>query len=187
MYKLNVIAWLLLVGFVATETGCKKVSSREDLESIRSLEKKAEEERAEILTGEADTSLLGELGRSYVAFADNYPEAPESPEFLFRAGELYSNDLGNLPRALQIFQRNYKEYPHHETAASALFLLAFLNHNVLQDLVSAEKYYREFIDAYPQHKMASTAQFELEHLGQSPEEIFRSFDQDTTDATNALP
>ncbi len=166
---------LLLVGSTAM-VGCKKVSSREDLQKVQELEKKAQAERAELLTGNADTALLGELGRAYISFADNYPQAPETPEFLFRAGELYSNDLGDLPRALQVFKRNYTDYPNHETAASALFLLAFLNHNVLQDLIEAEKYYREFIELHPNHKMASTAQFELEHLGQTPEEIFRSFD-----------
>lgn len=187
MEKNYVICLVLLIVLASATTGCKKVSSRQDLENIQALEKKAEQERANLILGEADTSLLGELGRAYISFADNYPEAPETPEFLFRAGELYSNDLGNMKRAVSIFKRNYQSYPDHETAANALFLLGYLNHNVLQDLVQAEKYYKEFLEKYPEHKMSQTAEFELTHLGKSPEEVFKSFiensDSASTDTT----
>lgn len=187
----NYVTYLVLLLVVASmNTGCKKVSSRQDLEKIQELEKKAEQERAALILGEADTSLIGELGRAYISFADNYPEAPETPEFLFRAGELYSNDLGNMEKAVSIFKRNYQSYPDHETAANALFLLGYLNHNVLQNLVQAEQYYTEFLEKYPQHKMAQTAEFELTHLGKSPEEVFKSFiktpDSTATDSV-ALP
>ena len=177
MQKINLIALLLIVSWSVTGTGCKKVNSREDLEKIQSLEKKADGEREKLLSGEADTALIGELGRAYVSFADNYPQAPETPEFLFRAGELYSNDLGNMDESIRIFKLNYEKYPDHETAANALFLIAYLYHNVLQNLVQAEKYYTLFLERYPVHKMSQTAEFELKHLGQSPEEVFKEFIQ----------
>lgn len=184
---LNVMVLLFILA--SATTACKKVSSRQDLEKIQELEKKADLERDALILGEADTSLLGELGRAYISFADNYPEAPETPEFLFRAGELYSNDLGNMRKAVSIFQRNYQSYPDHETAANALFLLGYLNHNVLQDLVQAEKFYKEFLEKYPDHKMAQTAEFELTHLGKSPEEVFKSFidNQDSSASDTDLP
>ncbi len=173
MQKINLIALIIIISSTALGNGCKKVNSREDLEKIQSLEKKADTEREKLLSGEADTTLIGELGRAYISFADNYPKAPETPEFLFRAGELYSNDLGNMSHAIDIFKRNYQEYPNHETAANALFLIAYLYHNVMQNIVQAQKYYKEFLDKYPAHKMAQTAEFELAHLGQSPEEVFK--------------
>lgn len=175
MHKKYLIALILVITGAAILSGCKKVSSREDLEKIQTLEKQADKEREKLLSGEADTALIGELGRAYLAYADNYPQAAETPEFLFRAGELYSNDLGNMDNAIETFKRNYQEYPQHETAANALFLIAYLNHNVLQNLVQAEKYYTEFLEKYPNHKMSQTAQFELSHLGKSPEEVFKEF------------
>lgn len=180
---------VIVIALASCHLGCKKVSSRQDLENIQQLEEKAEKERAELILGEADTSLLGELGRAYLNFADNYPEAVQTPEFLFRAGELYSNDLGNMNKAVAIFQRNYQSYPDHQTASNALFLLGYLNHNVLQDLVKAERFYKEFLEKYPDHKMAQTAKFELDHLGQSPEEVFQSFSQpkDTAAVDSILP
>lgn len=175
MQKTYLIALILVFAGTALVTGCKKVSSREDLEKIQTLEKQADTEREKLLSGEADTALIGELGRAYTSFADNYPQATETPEFLFRAGELYSNDLGNIDHSIATFKRNYKEYPEHETAANALFLIAYLYHNVVQNLVQAEKYYTEFLAKYPAHKMSQTAQFELSHLGKSPEEVFQEF------------
>lgn len=186
MQKKYLIALILVFTGATLATGCKKVSSREDLEKIQTLEKQADSEREKLLSGEADTALIGELGRAYVSFADNYPQATETPEFLFRAGELYSNDLGNIDRSIETFKRNYTEYPGHETAANALFLIAYLYHNVLQNLVQAEKYYTEFLSKYPDHKMSQTAQFELSHLGKSPEEVFREFSQPTPTSSDSI-
>lgn len=174
MQKNYLIALLIALTSLAT-TGCEKVSSRQDLESIQAMEKQADKEREKLLGGEADTALIGELGRSYMTYADDYPQAPETPEFLFRAGELYSNDLGNMEKSITIFKRNYQNYPDHETAANALFLIGYIYHNVLLNLVQAEKYYKEFLEKYPDHKMSRTAEFELQHLGQSPEDVFNQF------------
>ncbi len=177
MQKKYFIALALVYLGATFFTGCKKVSSREDLEKIHTMEKRANKERERLMSGQADTSLIGELGRAYIVYADNYPQAAETPEFLFRAGELYSNDLGNMERAIRTFKRNYQEYPDHETAANALFLIAYLYHNVMQNLVQAEKHYKEFLNKYPTHKMSQTAEFELSHLGKSAEEVFREFIQ----------
>lgn len=180
-----------LVMLLVTATmyiGCKKISSRQDLDNIKELETQAEKARERILTGDVDTTLLGELGRAYLKFADEYPQAPETPEFLFRAGELYSNDLGRMEQSIRVFERNYQSYPDHPTAANALFLIGYLNHNVLQNLVKAEKSYEAFLKKYPDHKMAPTAEFELKYLGKSPEEVFKDFilpgDSTQTDSTS---
>jgi tetratricopeptide (TPR) repeat protein len=153
---------------------CQKISSRQDLESIQSMEKKADENREAASLGAAalDLKLLDSLGSGYVAWADHYPDAPETPEFLFRAGELYSNELQDFPRAIAVFERDYKNYPAHATAANALFFIGYLYNNSLHDLSKAEQYYKEFIAQYPQHEMAKHAQFELESLGMSPDEVF---------------
>ncbi len=153
---------------------CQKISSRQDLERIQALEKKADENREAASMGgaSANLKLLDSLGSSYLTWADNYPDAPETPEFLFRAGELYSNELQNFPVAIQAFERDYKNYPEHETAANALFFIGYLYNNSVHDLAKAEQYYKEFLAKYPEHNMAKHAKFELESLGMSPDELF---------------
>jgi TolA-binding protein len=158
---------------------CQKISSRKDLEQIQGLEKKADENRNAASMGGAalDEKLLDELGTAYLTWADNYPDAPETPEFLFRAGELYSNELQDFPKAIEVFERDYKNYPMHETAANALFFIGYLYNNSLHDLAKAEQYYKEFLAKYPKHNMAQHAQFELESLGMTPDEVFEKIIQ----------
>ena len=165
---------MLLIFGCAGIMACQKVSSRQALELIQGLEKKAEVKReaASMGTAQLDQKLLSELGDAYLDWADKYPEAPETPEYLFRAGELYSNELQDFPKAIEVFERDYKGYPEHETAANALFFIGYLYNNSLQDLPKAETYYKEFLAKYPKHNMARHAEFELESLGLSPDEVF---------------
>jgi tetratricopeptide (TPR) repeat protein len=153
---------------------CQKISSRQDLEKIQSLEKKADGNRESASMGAAnlDTSLLASLGKAYLDWADRYPAAPETPEFLFRAGELFSNELQDFPKAIEVFQRDYQNYPDHKTAANALFFIGYLYNNSLHDIAKAEQYYKEFLAKYPAHNMAKHAQFELESLGMTPDQVF---------------
>ncbi|MFM2375737.1 MAG: hypothetical protein RLZZ165_834 [Bacteroidota bacterium] len=155
-------------------TSCQKISSRQDLEKIQALEKKAERNRELASSGASklDQVLISELGKAYLEWANHYPAAPETPEFLFRAGELYSNELQDFPRAIEMFQRDYQNYPDHETAANALFFIGYLYNNSIHDIEKAEKYYKEFLERYPSHNMAEHARFELESLGMTPNQVF---------------
>jgi hypothetical protein len=102
-------------------SSCQKISSRQDLEKIQALEKKADgnREAASMGAAELDSALLADLGKAYLDWADKYPAAPETPEFLFRAGELYSNELQNFPKRLRFFSviiktiLNTKPLPMH--------------------------------------------------------------------------
>jgi tetratricopeptide (TPR) repeat protein len=165
---------MMALALLAGVYSCKKVSSRQDLDNIHTLEKKAETNRLQVGKGgiQLDQQLLKDLGSAYIKFAGQYPDAPETPEFLFRAGELYSNELSDYPKAIEAFLRNYEKYPEHETAGNALFFVAYLYNNSVHDLIKAEKYYKEFLDRYPNHKMAASAKFELEMLGMPVDAVF---------------
>lgn len=126
---------------------------------------------------ELDEGLLAELGKAYLDWADHYPAAPETPEFLFRAGELYSNELQDFPKAIEVFKRDYQNYPEHKTAANALFFIGYLYNNSVHDLPKAEQYYKEFLAKYPSHNMAKHAKFELESLGMTPDEVYQKIMQ----------
>ncbi len=182
MSRLHSLACFLIA--ILALVSCQKISSRQDLEKIQALEKKADENRdAASLGGAAlDEKLLDELGTAYLDWADRYPDANETPEFLFRAGELYSNELQDFPKAIEVFEKDYKTYPQHETAANALFFIGYLYNNSLHDLPKAEKYYKEFLEKYPQHNMAKHAKFELESLGMTPDEVFARIIQQGADS-----
>ena len=172
MPSLNAFVLLAITGLVLVS--CQKISSRQELEKIQAFENKADTNREAASMGRAalDEKLLEDLGKAYMDWADHYPEAPETPEFLFRAGELYSNELQDFELAIKAFELDYQKYPEHETAANALFFIGYLYNNSIHDLPKAEKYYKEFLEKYPLHNMAKHAKFELESLGMTPEEVF---------------
>jgi tetratricopeptide (TPR) repeat protein len=172
MLRQITLSLFLATGLVVTS--CQKISSRQDLEKIQALEKRAERNRELSSSGASklDQALLSDLGGAYFDWANHYPAAPETPEFLFRAGELYSNELQDYPRAIEMFQLNYQNYPDHKTAANALFFIGYLYNNSIHDLKKAEKYYKEFLERYPLHNMAEHARFELESLGMTPDQVF---------------
>lgn len=174
MNRTSPFVLILMIGLM--QVACQKVSSHEDQEKIRELEKLADESREKSTTGQAalDTVLLAELGEAYTAYAKNYPQATESPEYLFRAGEVYSNELKDIRKAIDAFERNYRNYPNHETAANALFFIGYLYNNSLGDIAKAETFYEEFLEKYPNHKLAPHAEFELKSLGMSMEEVFEN-------------
>jgi TolA-binding protein len=179
---------MMLLLAATTLIACQKISSKQDLEKIEAMEAKADANREAASMGKAqlDLKLLGELGDSYLAWADQYPQAPETPEFLFRAGELYSNELQDFPKAIEVFERDYKGYPDHETAANALFFIGYLYNNSLHDLPKAEQFYKEFLAKYPQHNMAKHAEFELSSLGMSADELFDKILGQEKDGTDSL-
>ena len=170
MDKRYVLPFLLIL--VCGVCSCKKISSKKDLELISTLELEVDSIRH---LGAKDMAKgkerLMALGEAYQAFADLYPEAPETPGFLFKAGELYSNDLQDYPKAIELFKRDFEKYPSHETAANSLFFVAYHYNNSLQDLENAERYYKEFLEQYPDHKMAASARFELNSLGMTAEQL----------------
>jgi len=165
---------LIFLSILSLLSACDKVGSRKDMDEIEKMEQLADQNREDVINHRSnpDIDLLNRLGEAYIDFADQYKEAPEAPEMLFRAGELYSNELQDMEMALKIFKRNYSEYPGHETAANALFFTGYLYNNSLKDFVNAEKYYKEFIEKYPDHNMARHAEFELNSLGMTDEQVF---------------
>ena len=173
----RILSLLFIFSLASSFIGCSKIDSHKDQEKILELEKLADETRNQLHSGNGklDENVLKELGAAYIKFADDYPKAADSPEYLFRAGEVYSNELKDVPKAIKAFEKNYKQYPNHETAATALFFIGYLYNNSLQDYANAEKYYKEFIAKYPNHKMARDAEFELSSLGLSIDQVFDKF------------
>ena len=166
---------ILLVWGMSAIGSCKKISSQEDINKINQLETEVNAIRSSprIMDKNLDLTPFTALAEAYLAFADNFPDAPESPDFLFKAGELYSQELTDPKKAISLFSRVFEKYPDSKPAAQSLFLKGYLYNNVLKDLVNAEKAYHQFLESYPNHELAKSATFELDVLGKSEEEILQ--------------
>jgi outer membrane protein assembly factor BamD (BamD/ComL family) len=144
------------------------------------MEEKADEFRklSDKEKGEATENALEELEKAYVDFADRYPQAPETPEFIFRAAEVNGNELGKIGRSIQLYERIAKDYPQSASASTALFLAGYSYHNTLHDLIRAEKAFKSFLERYPNHELAPAAQHELSTLGKPVKEILDELTKD---------
>jgi tetratricopeptide (TPR) repeat protein len=138
---------------------------------------------AETLDPAQIRALSGKLGNALLVRADAHPEADQTPEDLFRAAELYEQDINQIEQALTVYARLIEAHPQHERAADALFKQGYIYHNVLQDLPKAETAYRSFLQQYPTHNLAPSAQEELNFLGVSPEEWLRTKMKSRPDST----
>ena len=97
-----------------------------------------------------------------------------SPDYLHKAGET-ARAIRAFPKAVDIYDRIYTQYPTYEKAAQALFLKAFTYDNDLGDKATAKVLYEEFLKKFPNDDFADDTQFLLSNLGKDDEEIIKSF------------
>lgn len=112
----------------------------------------------------------------YVGYADEFPQDTESPEYLFKAGDMAMNL--NMPRkAIVVFDRILTDYPDFEKAPQCLFLKGYVYENNLGDLQTAKSIYEEFLVKYPDDEFADDAAVSIKNLGKSPEELIKEFEE----------
>jgi outer membrane protein assembly factor BamD (BamD/ComL family) len=121
-------------------------------------------------------SLAQELINKYIELADAYPDDPESPVALFKAGDMSMN-LNMSQQAIQIFDRIMKEYPNYEKTPQCLFLKGYIYENDFRDLQKAKEIYEEFLEKYPEDDFADDAEISIKNLGKSPEDLIREFEE----------
>ncbi len=108
-------------------------------------------------------------------FADRYKDDAQSPELLFKAGEVLSG-INRYHLAIRKFQEVYLRYPNYNKRAESIFLCAFIYDTNLQDYENAKNHYEKFIKEYPKHPLAKDAEISIKNLGKSPEELVREFE-----------
>lgn len=175
MVKSSKIALLLFLGYLFI-TSCTN-----EKDSAYSEIKKIEKELKES-TEKINDSLALVLVDKYSVFAERYKDDPNTPQMLFKAGEL-CNALNMSDRALRIYQRIYKTYPNYVHTPESLFLCGFIYENQLNDLKSAELAYKEFLQKYPTHTLAKDAKAALEYLGKDPAELIKEFEKKNKETT----
>lgn len=112
---------------------------------------------------------------AYDEYASLFPDDPETPDYLFKAGEV-SLGLGKPVKSMSYFKKVYDLYPDFERAAYSLFLQAYVLDNHLNDDQHAGEVYTSFIKKYPDHPMAKDAEFSIQNLGKSDEELIKEFE-----------
>ncbi len=123
-----------------------------------------------------DKQKADELISAYDDFATTYPEDNQSPEFLFKAGDLALN-LNKPNKAIAFFNRILSEYPDFDKVPQCVFLKAYIYENSLFDLDKAKIIYEEFIKRFPDDEFADDAEVSLKNLGKSPEELIKEFEE----------
>lgn len=145
--------------------------NREDLKDhITKLEKSLYED-----TVAMDREKATELMEAYAMFASKHADHENSPEYIFKAGEL-AMGLNQTLNAIKYFSISYGRYPNFEKRPYALFLKAFVLENQAKDLEQATQTYETFIEEFPDHVMVDDAKYSIQNMGKTPEELIREFE-----------
>jgi TolA-binding protein len=112
---------------------------------------------------------------AYEDFATDYPDETQSPDFLFKAGDMAMN-LNKPNKAISFFNRILSEYPDFDKIPQCVFLKAYIYENSLFDLDKAKLIYEDFIKRFPNDEFADDAAVSLKNLGKSPEELIKEFE-----------
>lgn len=134
----------------------------------------------EIAFNETTGVINQQAVREFIQLSESYaailPEATETPDWLYQAGEV-AGALHDYDTTLALFQKVNENYPSYDKASQVLFMRAFTLDSELQRFEEARPLYQEFLQKYPNDEFADDAQFLLENLGKSEEEIIRSFQE----------
>jgi len=108
--------------------------------------------------------------QAYEYYAADYPEDPESAQYLFKAAYNYQNILGNYRKAVMLYEKVYNDYPEYENRPMMLFHLGNA-YSELQDTTNAIGKLKLFIKSYPGHDFADDAEGLIRFMRLSEEEL----------------
>lgn len=169
--------------FIKEFSGHKNISVAKEfsLPTKEKINNKIKKLEAEIYSkeqkGRLDRRKASRLINAYEAHAKEMPKDPNTPEYLYKAGEV-ARSINDFSRALTSWEKIYKDYKSFKKAPQALFLQGFIYENDYKDLDKAKKVYGEFLAKYPKHDLADDVQFSLKHLGKPADEIIQGFNKE---------
>lgn len=140
------------------------------LQQITSLEK--ELYASEVLNEEKAKKMVS-LYEQYYQFYHRYPE---TPDFLFKAGEITEN-INQPYRSINFYTRCYEEYPQFKYAAECLFRMANLYDYKLSNYIKAKALYEEVKVQYPKSQMAKDADAAIQLMGKSDQQLIKEFEK----------
>ncbi len=165
---ISTINLVLIIGFFISCSSPEK----DKKETIKSLEDELFSDENKMI----DKDKAGTLVAAYISYADEFPGDSETPEFLFKAGDLAMN-LNMPQKAIKVFDRILKDFPDYKKAPQCLFLKGYVYENEIGDLNTAKRIYEEFLQKYPNDEFADDASVSIKNLGKSPEELIKEFEE----------
>lgn len=122
-----------------------------------------------------DRKVARKLMGEYLDFYNFQHDEPETPDFLYRAGEL-ANYIERPKKAVEIYRNLFEGFPDYPKRVETLNLIAFVYDYELNDKDKARKSYELLIELYPRHKLAEDAKARLETIDLSDEELIKLFE-----------
>jgi TolA-binding protein len=110
----------------------------------------------------------------YEQLVREHPKSDEAPEALYQSAVLYYNIQKDPLKAATTYELVYDTYPESGIAHKGLFAAGFTYANEIGNIERARQAYERYLKIFPDSSMAETARFELEHLGQTPEQILEN-------------
>lgn len=155
---------LLLLTFCLALTACKNKQD-EAIQLIDELNMQLTD--APVLEQKV---VADSLVQCYEQFVEKYPDHENSPEYLFKAGEV-NKGLERYMDAIDNFSQLYNKYPEHDKAPTAMFLQGFIFHDNLKLEDLARKSFEMYLRKYPNHKLADDARNYLSLMDLSDDEL----------------
>ncbi len=87
----------------------------------------------------------------------------------FLLAEIYFSDLDDLPKALEGYEKVYREYPDSKWAPKALYAHFWIARNLFQDDTMSARLGQELIEEYPRTEYAMSARKMIEVIEDGPE------------------
>jgi tetratricopeptide (TPR) repeat protein len=117
-----------------------------------------------------DPAKAQELLRETDEFVSKYPDDKRAPIALYRAAGVAKNQSDWL-KAMQYFERTWKNYPSSFVAPMALFLHGFILDDTLNNDEEALKLYQLFEERYPTNQFMPDVKKLMDMITMSQEEL----------------
>ncbi|MDO4217543.1 MAG: tetratricopeptide repeat protein [Bacteroidales bacterium] len=130
-----------------------------------------------------DTTMGNNLVALYTQFANDFPDDPATPGYLFNAADISSN-MCHYNESIELLNRIINNYDTVSNLGDCYFSLAqaYEGNN---DYENANETYKLFVELFPEHPIASDTKIMLDNnlIGLSPEEMLNRI-LNQTDSTN---
>jgi len=147
------------------------VPKKEDL-----LKQIADLEKELFTTEQLNEEKAKKMVSLYELFYQNYHLSPETPDFLFKAGEITEN-INQPYRSINFYTKCYEEYPAFKYSAECLFRMANLYDYKLSNYIKARALYEEVKVQFPKSQMAKDADAAIRLMSKSDQDMIKEFEK----------
>jgi len=166
--------FLGLITFIVLCVSCSTIAEDKDLSCAERQVVVNSMESGLMLDSEFDTLKVTKLIRKYAEFSNACPNDSLTPEYLTRRADLLRG-IGKIHEAIKQLLSVHDGFPNYDRNVMCALLVGYLYENELGDDEMAEKMYRNVIELYPDSREAEISRQSIKHLGISPEDVVRSF------------